>query len=211
MVLQLTYPRNGFLLELGADSPDEDKLLNMVKRAEGVFIKQTFLLTKQISSVKDIKQIIGNKMLILDLRLEHPSAEDYQSLKVVLRNIEVDAITIMGIYGKEPIMTAFEKIGKNVAAIIDIGTEYYRSQFPDKAIISFSKTARDCSCRSVIMTSFFPERIRQVRSSLGGNFEIIAANGEGLPAGEGIRAGANLEILPSSIWTNVNTSHSSIR
>ncbi len=207
----MTYPRNGFLLEIGADSPDEDKLVNMVKKAEGVFIKQTFLLTKQISSAKDIKQIIGNKMLILDLRLEHPSAEDYQSLKVVLRNIEVGAITIMGIYGKEPIMTAFEQIGKNVATIIDIGTEYYRSQFPDKAIISFAKTARDCGCRSVIMTSFFTERIRKVRSSLGEDFEIIAVNGKGLPLDEGRKAGANLEILPSNVWTTVNDDNSSIR
>ncbi|MFC1753286.1 hypothetical protein ACFL96_07820 [Thermoproteota archaeon] len=206
----MIYPRNGVLLEIEDGSLDEDRLSELVKTVEGVFLTKSFLLTNEISLVKKIEHIIGNKLLFLDLRFEHPLLEDYKPFEVILEDIQSDTITVMGMYGKESILTAFKYIKKNVAAIIDIGTEGYRIDHPDKAVISYAKTARDCGCRSVIMTSCFPERIRKVRHSLGEDFEIISVNSKGNPLDKGRKAGANLEIIPNSVWTTMNTDISSI-
>ncbi len=108
--------------------------------------------------VDKLKNSLGNKLLILDLRLEHPLLEDYHSLGWLLRKVPFDAITVMGIYGKEPILTAFKETKTNVLAIIDIGTKTFRSNFPDKAVVSFANTAKECGCRGVVMsTPFLPE------------------------------------------------------
>ena len=56
------------------------------------------------------------------------------------------------------------------------------------------------------MTTAFPERIRMVRQSLGPNFEIVAVQGSGVPVGVGLDVGANLEVVPGSVWTKKNAS-----
>ncbi len=47
----------------------------------------------------------------------------------------------------------------------------------------------------------FPTRIEKVRKSIGKNFEILATLGKATDIGIGLRAGANLEVIPSKLWT----------
>ncbi|MBI2937601.1 MAG: hypothetical protein HYY22_05285 [Thaumarchaeota archaeon] len=194
------YPLNGILLEL-SELIENDILSKAIERAQGVFVSRAFL-PGNLSRFNGIKQLIGDeRLLILDLRLEHPSIEDYQGMGFTLRSTRADAITVMGIYGKESITTEFQQIKKNIVAVVDIGTQFYRTMVPDKAVVSSAITARDYGCRSVLMTSLFPDRIKKVREKVGNGFEIIASKGEGLPIGEGLKAGANLEIVPSNEWS----------
>lgn len=195
-----------FLLELRSDGNPVRRLSAKIKQSEGVFVKQEFIMTNGMASFSKLRTKIGSKIIIFDLRLEHPSIEDYNSWSSLIRKAPIDGVTVMGVYDWEPLISAVSRLRKEIYAIIDMGVPAFRSQVPDRALIELAAAAFEFGCHGVIMTASFPQRIHLVRKELGSGVLIVATNEGKTPLGGSLQAGSNLEVIGSHMWLHNNLS-----
>ena len=196
--VKLLYPESGFLLSI-EEERNLEFLSESLKVSRGVFLTQPLLIKANSSLLIDsVRAAIGTKLLIADTRLDLEFDETYEFLSQVLNG--VDAMTVMAVYGKDFVQRVMKQARQNIYAIIDVGSVGFAGNFSDDNVVSFAKTAKDCLCRGVLMTTRFPGRIRKVRESIGEEFEIVAAWHPDSNLGDGLLAGANLEIVNSKVW-----------
>ncbi len=194
----MEYPLRGFLLGINP-GVDQDNLKLALDHSAGALLTQSYLVTESIpEALPDLRSQIHEKIIVLDTRLDYPAPEELATLSLMR---EIDVVTVIGTYGQEPIRRIMKGTNLSLYSIIDIGTQEFRTNYSVSHLAAFAKTAKESLCRGVVMTALFPDRISTVRNVVGNDFEIVASSHPSCSPGDGIRAGANLEILPFEFWS----------
>jgi orotidine-5'-phosphate decarboxylase len=192
----------GFYLsiEIGKKS----KILNALFKAHdlinGVMIKMPFWLAESIEAINEIKSIVKEKRVLVDLRLGGYSAEDIRYFSSMIGDQGADGFTIMGFYPEGVICSYVRSTTLSVFSILDVGLPNYEKSFPDDVLLEATKVAKLCGCKGIVMTSMRTERIAKARQIVGRDLEILASlDGKAKP-GEGVKSGADFEIIPQRLW-----------
>ena len=165
------------------------------KSVEGFVIGMGAWVKKGISSMaQPLGEKAKGKKVIVNTNYYFEDDGERNTVAFDLKHVidKVDGITIQGMLWDVPVMV------KDMMAFA--GKVYYTILADPKLVpietqASFAQKARGCKCKGVIMTARFPKAIRAVREAVGKNFEILAYIEKGNKVGDGMRAGANFEIL----------------
>ncbi|MEM3383668.1 MAG: hypothetical protein QXD42_03975 [Nitrososphaerales archaeon] len=191
-------------LFLSIESGKKSKILNALSKTydliDGVMIKMPFWLTESIRAIKEIKGVVKEKRVLVDLRLEGSSAEDVRYFSTMIGDQGADGFTVIGYYPESMICSYVKSATLSVFSILDVGLPNYEKRFPDDVLLEATKVAKRCGCKGVIMTTMRIERIAKARYIVGRDLEILASLDGEAKSGEGVLSGADFEIIPQRLW-----------
>ncbi|MBS3060554.1 MAG: orotidine 5'-phosphate decarboxylase [DPANN group archaeon] len=113
-------------------------------------------------------------------------------------NVNFSAITAHAFIGSDPIQAMMKEF-PNKGIILVVTQEEANSEFLAPNLIPLSMLAKDLGAAGVTVPSARPDDITQVRSFVGDDILIFAANTQG-NYGEAVKAGANFETIGRAIY-----------
>lgn len=182
----------------------QDTLGHLLESIDAIFLKQPILLWESIHIIAEIKDFSKEKGLdkpiIVDSRLDQGEVRSVEDLSELFKKEGAFGMTILGIYGDEFVKSCVHGAKIPVYSIVDIGTQFFRNMFTKFTLVENARIAIKNECQGIIMTGLHLERIRNVRSAIGKDFQIFSTFEKGCNVGDSISAGADFEIVPEQFF-----------